>query len=202
MTELSLRERKKIATGRELALAALDLTLERGLTETTVEDIVERVGYSRRTFANHFSCKQEAVVDGFFLRLGMPAGRFGAAPGDLTAPVTTDTVIDATARAYEDVFTADGSALVADFGRLLRDEPTLAPFLHQTVFEARREFRAHLVDAGMPPRTAVLLLGALLGIGGVVIEELLEGDAGPDDVAALLADGLAHVRRGFADPDA
>jgi len=206
VTELSLRERKKIATGRELALAALDLTLERGLAETTVEDIVEHVGYSRRTFANHFTCKQEAVVDGFFLRLGMPSARFAAVPGDLpaaadvSAPLRIDAVIDAAADAYEAVFTAAGSSLVADFGHLLHSEPTLAPYVHQTVFAVRREARARLVDAGMPPRRAALLLGALLGVGGVVIEELLEGDAGPDDVAALLAEGLAHVRRGFAEP--
>lgn len=201
MTELSLRERKKIATGRELALAALDLTLERGLADTTVEDIVEHVGYSRRTFANHFTCKQEAVVDGFFLRLGMPGVRFEPPPGgEVPVPVTTDAVVDAAARAYAEVFTGDGASHVIEFGRVMHREPSLAPYVHQTVFEARRAYRERLVAAGMPPNRAVLLLGALLGVGGVVVEELLEGNAEPDDVPALLAEGLGHVRRGFAEP--
>jgi len=201
VTEPSLRERKKIATARELALAALELTLEQGLTETTVEEIAERVGYSRRTFANHFSCKQEAVVEGFFLRLGMPGSRFepGPSEAELPVPATTGAIVDAAARVYESVFSGDGAARVVEFGRVVSAEPTLAPYVHQTVFEARRAYRALLVDAGMPPARAALLLGALLCVGGVVVEELLEGDAEPADVASIVTEGLDHVRRGFAE---
>ena len=201
MTEPSLRERKKNATGRELALAALDLVLERGLAETTVEDIADRVGYSRRTFANHFSCKQEAVVVGFFLRLGMPGARFEASPTQdaLPSPLTTEAVVDAAAHAYAQVFAEDGAVRLVEFGRVLHAEPTLAPYIHQAMFDARRRYRTLLVETGMPPARAALLLGALIGVGGVVVEELLEGDATPSDVGPLLAEGLDHVRRGFAE---
>ena len=201
MTEPSLRERKKIATGRELALAALELSLARGLAETTVEEIAEHVGYSRRTFANHFTCKQEAVVAGFFLRLGMPSARFGTAPSELeiAAPATVDAIVDAAERAYTAIFDGDGASRVVEFGRVVNAEPTLAPFVHQTVFEARREYRSQLVAAGMSPSRAALLLGALLCVGGVVVEELLEGELAPVDVSALLAEGLTNVRRGFAE---
>lgn len=58
----SLRAIKKEATASALAEAAFQLALERGLDGFVVEDIVQRAGYSRRTFANHFSCKEEAVV--------------------------------------------------------------------------------------------------------------------------------------------
>ncbi|WP_379127374.1 TetR/AcrR family transcriptional regulator [Paenibacillus sp. sgz500958] len=58
----SLREMKKEATASALSEIAFQLTIERGLEGFVVEDIVQRAGYSRRTFANHFSCKEEAVA--------------------------------------------------------------------------------------------------------------------------------------------
>ncbi|ARU60368.1 TetR family transcriptional regulator [Tumebacillus avium] len=62
MNKNSLRIIKREATAQALASAAFELALERGLDGFVVEDVVQRAGYSRRTFANHYSCKEEAVV--------------------------------------------------------------------------------------------------------------------------------------------
>ncbi|WP_245799222.1 TetR/AcrR family transcriptional regulator [Virgibacillus siamensis] len=62
MDKKSLREIKKKATANALAEAAFELALDRGLDGFTIDDIVQRAVYSRRTFANHFSCKEEAVA--------------------------------------------------------------------------------------------------------------------------------------------
>ncbi|WP_438448448.1 TetR/AcrR family transcriptional regulator [Gorillibacterium sp. sgz5001074] len=62
MSNLNLRDMKKAATAQALAQAAFELTLERGFDGFIVEDVVQRAGYSRRTFANHYSCKEEAVA--------------------------------------------------------------------------------------------------------------------------------------------
>ncbi|WP_276357915.1 TetR/AcrR family transcriptional regulator [Cohnella caldifontis] len=62
MNARGLRDRKKAATANALAEAAYELAMERGLDGFVVEDVVQRAGYARRTFANHFSCKEEAVV--------------------------------------------------------------------------------------------------------------------------------------------
>lgn len=59
---LGRRERKKLGTRQALRRAALELVAERGLERVTVEEIAEAVDVSRRTFFNHFSCKEEAVV--------------------------------------------------------------------------------------------------------------------------------------------
>lgn len=64
MNKPSLRDMKKEATAQALAEAAFQLALERGLDGFVVEEVVQRAGYSRRTFANHFSCKEEAVAMG------------------------------------------------------------------------------------------------------------------------------------------
>lgn len=59
---VGLRERKKDATRRAMADAALALVAERGYDHVTVADIAERVGVSRRTFSNYFSGKAECLV--------------------------------------------------------------------------------------------------------------------------------------------
>ncbi|NIK70820.1 MULTISPECIES: TetR/AcrR family transcriptional regulator [unclassified Paenibacillus] len=64
MNKQSLRDVKREATANALSEAAFDLAMERGMDGFVVEDVVQRAGYSRRTFANHFSCKEEAVVMG------------------------------------------------------------------------------------------------------------------------------------------
>lgn len=62
MNNKSLRYIKREATANALADAAFALALEKGMDGFVVEDVVQRAGYSRRTFANHYSCKEEAVA--------------------------------------------------------------------------------------------------------------------------------------------
>src|ERR1700733_11434714 len=57
-----VRERKKLATKQALALAAMQLAVQRGLENVRVEDITDAVNVSRRTFTNYFSCKEEAIA--------------------------------------------------------------------------------------------------------------------------------------------
>lgn len=62
VTEMSLRETKRRATSRALAQAAFDLARERGVDGFTIDEVAARVGYSRRTFANHYAGKEEAIA--------------------------------------------------------------------------------------------------------------------------------------------
>jgi AcrR family transcriptional regulator len=59
---VGLRERKKDASRRAMAEAALSLLAERGYDDVTVADIAERAGVSRRTFSNYFAGKAECVL--------------------------------------------------------------------------------------------------------------------------------------------
>ncbi|MFE3829673.1 TetR/AcrR family transcriptional regulator [Streptomyces sp. NPDC059092] len=57
------RQRKARRTREALGSAAVDLMLERGLADVTVEAIAERAAVTRRTFSRHFSGKEDAAVE-------------------------------------------------------------------------------------------------------------------------------------------
>lgn len=57
-----LRERKKQDTRAALAAATLRLAVEHGLSAVTVEQIAAAAGVSYRTFFNHFSAKEQALL--------------------------------------------------------------------------------------------------------------------------------------------
>jgi AcrR family transcriptional regulator len=59
---MSLRETKRRATRRALAQAAFELAVDRGVDGFTIDEVAARAGYSRRTFANHYAGKEEAIV--------------------------------------------------------------------------------------------------------------------------------------------
>ena len=62
MEAQGLRERKRLETHRAFIQAARELVDARGVDGVTVEEIADAAGYTSRTFFNHFSCKEEAVV--------------------------------------------------------------------------------------------------------------------------------------------
>lgn len=59
---LPLRERKKLRTRRALADAALRLFLDRGYEATTLDELVDEVEVSRRTFFRMYSSKDEVAL--------------------------------------------------------------------------------------------------------------------------------------------
>ncbi len=58
---VGLRERKKLATRQALSSAALQLAVERGLENVTIEDITAEANVALRTFRNYFASKYEAI---------------------------------------------------------------------------------------------------------------------------------------------
>lgn len=61
-TELGVRAARKQLTTRELILAAFELFAIQGYDETTVEQIADQVGISKRTFFRYFANKEDLVL--------------------------------------------------------------------------------------------------------------------------------------------
>jgi AcrR family transcriptional regulator len=88
-----LRERKKLATKQALALAAVQLAVERGLENVRVEDITGTVNVSRRTFTNYFASKEEAIAS-------VSADRFARAVQALRDRPASEPVADSLAEVF------------------------------------------------------------------------------------------------------
>jgi len=63
MSEGSIRDRRAAQTRARIAEAALELFTGQGYAETTVDQIAEAAGVSRRTVFHHFPAKQSMLLD-------------------------------------------------------------------------------------------------------------------------------------------
>lgn len=78
----SLRDQKKAALRDQLSVTTVLLARERGLDNVRVEDIVQEVGVSRRTFGNYFSSKEDAIADRHVQRVRAAATDLAQRPHD------------------------------------------------------------------------------------------------------------------------
>ncbi|MBT0955813.1 TetR family transcriptional regulator [Alphaproteobacteria bacterium KMM 3653] len=59
---VSLRERRKQQTARDIQIATLELAAQKGLDQVTTEEIAAAAGVSTRTFFNYFVNKESAAI--------------------------------------------------------------------------------------------------------------------------------------------
>jgi AcrR family transcriptional regulator len=65
MTELGLRERKKLRLRETIAATAIRMFLERGFDQVSITDIAEAAEVSRRTLFAYFPTKEDLVLQRF-----------------------------------------------------------------------------------------------------------------------------------------
>lgn len=158
-----LRERKKRERGQALRRAAIDLALEKGYHNVTVEDICERCGVSRRTFFNYYSSKEEALL-----------GR-------------ADTVFDEEDQPAIEEFEAGGP-----HGRLVADLEHLLAFIVATRLKKRDDMHQYHLMLKQDP-TLIPLQMARMGnnerLFRQIIQRRLDGTASaPVDVLGTHSD--------------
>ena len=88
------------ARGR-LEQAALELYVERGFEQTTVEEIARRAGLTERTFFRHFADKREVLFAGAASLQDLLVRSVASAPDAATPIDARTTARDLTGRAWE-----------------------------------------------------------------------------------------------------
>jgi AcrR family transcriptional regulator len=75
-----LRERRKQSTRQAVEDAALQLYRERGIHETTIDELCEQAGVSRRTFFRYFASKEDVLLARLRVDIGTVEETFRQAP--------------------------------------------------------------------------------------------------------------------------
>jgi len=117
---LSVRERTRRAVRGELAQLAMDLFVENGYDETTIDDLAAAAGMSKRTFFRYFASKEELVMGKYEVLGEQLAEDLAARPADEPIWVSLRQVFGQIADHVE----SEGTAAVA-MEKMVRDHPTL-----------------------------------------------------------------------------
>ena len=89
------------ARGR-LGHAAMELFLERGFDQTTVADIAERAGLTKRTFFRHYADKRDVLFAGMEPMRQLVVAAIGAAPADLSPIAAVGQGVEAAAEMIQE----------------------------------------------------------------------------------------------------
>lgn len=203
-SKLNLRDKKKEATSYALAVAAFELALEHGMDGFIVDDVVQKAGYSRRTFANYFSCKEEAVAAYFIgsankeddkaLLAGLPANA---------------TPLDALYNLLQLQFTSEFLHKLRQFVSLANQYPSLEPYI-LSVFrrlqiaaqEVLEQFSHGRYSDGYTHLLAGAVYGAFVPIVDGRLNVMLPGEQQSEGSDAMPFDQylnsmFAYLRNGF-----
>jgi AcrR family transcriptional regulator len=175
------------ARGR-LEQAAMELYRERGFEQTTVAEIAERAGLTKRTFFRHFTDKRDVLFAGAHLLQERVAGAVAGAP-ESAAPIT------AVAAGIQSAVT-----LLQENPERVRDRQAVVsanPELRERELIKLASLAAAVADAlrarGVAPRAADLAAEAGIAAFKVAVESWI---ATPDDrdLPRLVRDVFAELR--------
>lgn len=176
-------------TRERLRAAALELFAEHGFDATTVPDIVERAGLTRRTFFRHFTDKREV----FFGDDEIPAL---AASTVAAAPAGAAPFAIAWAgfhRLAADRFEPRRAQMQAA-RRFIASEPALRERDLQKQADLRDALRDGYLARGVDVFTARVTAGVAVELLQIALERWLA-----DETGAALTEHLAAVRAGMSD---
>ncbi|GAB3566322.1 TetR/AcrR family transcriptional regulator [Spelaeicoccus albus] len=195
-----LRERKKQARRVALRRAAVQLSLENGFANVTVEDICERCSVSPRTFFNYFASKEEAVVGSDTSIFDVPAAdQF--ADGGPTGDVLDDFkelligIVSERQKTRDDVaarqrlIQSDPTLLQAQFSRMADHERMLRQLIERRLAHDSGSEPVATASAGADPTARTNSVDLLSTLGLLVMRAATERwrqDESHQDLGALI----------------
>ena len=195
-----LRERKKSATRRLLAVTAFDLACERGLGGFSLGEVAVVADVSARTVYNYFDSKEQAVAFVTLLRMREALEGLSVA-SDTPLPDQIDHLLRTQFSEY----------VIITHRRLVdlaSDSPSLQPYLHDVeqrgIAEATQFLRERL-GPDYPPMYAYLVVGAAYGAMSALLDGhlvLRDADSITDPLNEVSLKGFIstiadYLRHGF-----
>jgi AcrR family transcriptional regulator len=175
------------ARGR-LEQAALDLYGEHGFEHTTVAEIAERAGLTKRTFFRYFADKREVLFSGSEALEQLFVEAVGAAPEDAAPLDAVAAMLHAAAEMFEQrrEFAARRQQIVAANPELQERELIKLARLAASVAQALRE-------RGVADRAAILTAEAGIAIFRVAFERWVDA-ANRQSLEDLIDESLDELR--------
>jgi AcrR family transcriptional regulator len=185
-----LRERKRAETHARIQAEAIHLFLERGFETTTLDDIAEAAGVSRRSLFHYFESKEEIVLSS---RTDFPriiAEAIGQRPpGEPLLEMVENALID-TATRY-------GSTQTRDLSRMIRDTPTLSAGEQAKYEHVERALAKALADRKDLPEIDTecrVTAATAIGILKLAVEAWIAGDdSSPEEYFRAAFDALRRI---------
>jgi AcrR family transcriptional regulator len=188
----TMRERRRASTSAEIAAAAMELVVVQGFDATTIDQIVEAVGISRRTFFHYFPTKEDVVLGdlealGDRLRLALearPAAESAwTAVGEALKSLQGD-MPAAKQLALAEIYAATPSLRARHLEKHLRWQTLLAPEIERRLGVPSRP--------GGDPRALAVIAAALSCLDVAV--EAWRVSGGKADVEELFLECVAAIR--------
>jgi AcrR family transcriptional regulator len=176
------------AKGR-LEEAAMELFDERGFEATTVADIAERAGLTKRTFFRYFSDKREVLFSGTEALRAKFVEAIAAAPADATPLDAIAAGLDAMA----DLFEAIGGNGPRKRQKIIAANPDLQERELIKMIGFAAAGAAALRERGVAEPAASLAAEAGIAVLRIAFEQWATGPKG-QDIHKLLRDSLAELK--------
>jgi AcrR family transcriptional regulator len=198
LSDVSLRERKRVRTRQAIVDAAVELFERNGYEGTTVADIAAAAEIGTRTFFSYFASKEEVLFPESDARVQAVVDAIAdRAPGEGPAEVLLRAL--RTANSASDDLTGPAARLRL---RLMLAVPAVLGRGLQIQLGAQRQIGRHLAEAfpgELDPVSAAALAGALIGAVSAALMVVFEDPAGSDDPAAALQRATAIALRPWSD---
>ena len=194
---LGLRERKKMATRREIGFAAMRLAVQRGLENVTVEDIAAAANVSPRTFNNYFASKLEAISAISIDRAALIGATLCERPAD--EPLW-DAITAAVPEHYETALTPQG-AWREGMRRVLQSPAMRGEYLKTNAATQRALAGAIAERTGLDAdrdMLPVVLAGAVTTASQIAVRRWFDANP-PVELRPLVREALDQLALAFTD---
>lgn len=175
------------AKGR-LVKAALALFDEHGYDATTVAQIAEAAGLTKRTFFRYFADKREVLFDGSRELERLWVSGIEAAPADAGPMAAVSAGLDEVARLF-----ADRQPFARTRARVIAANPELRERELIKLQTLAGAVEAALAERGLPPGTAALAAQAGITVFHAAFTRWLEQDD-PAALGRLVGESLSQLR--------